>query len=198
MLITARMAGRGLLVAALATLAVGVSACGGGDAGASGGGTWETGAPTVTASPTASLAGAGPTTAAPVVLKDGRHAVYLHTLDTKKGRVTFDLIQFLTGEEAKKAWAKANPTEPGPPNDYLIMNDNAKLRTLPVATKVSAKLIDTSGTGGIKEIPSSFAELPGRLAAQGLKGPANALSPMPFWLTVAAGKITKIEQQYLP
>ena len=62
-------------------------------------------------------------------------------MDTAHGRITFDLIEFLTGDAAKQAWKKANPgsDQDGPDDDYYIVNDNAKLRTLPVAGTVTVK-----------------------------------------------------------
>jgi hypothetical protein len=136
--------------------------------------------------------------AAPV-LPDGRHPVYLTGLDVAGRKVTFDLIQFLTGEEAKKAWVAAHPDEPdGPPNDYFIVNQNPKLRTMDFAEPVTVVIVDMSGGGvGSKEI--SLAALPARLVET---TPAEAgdkrLSYNPYWLTVAHNKVTRIEEQFLP
>lgn len=136
--------------------------------------------------------------AAPV-LPDGRHPVYLTGLDVTGRKLTFDLIQFLTGEEAKKAWVAAHPDEPdGPPNDYFIVNQNPKLRTMDFADPVTVIIVDMSGGGvGSKEI--ALAGLPARLADT---KPAEAgdkrLSYNPYWLTVEHNKITRIEEQFLP
>ena len=45
--------------------------------------------------------------------------------------ITFDLIQFFTGEAATKAAAEDGQGSPAP-NDYYIRNVNPRLRTLPV------------------------------------------------------------------
>lgn len=67
-------------------------------------------------------------------LPDGRSAAYLTGLDTTSNTVTFDLIEFLTGEAARAEWKEEHPENPdGPDNDYMIVNNNKKLRTLPVA-----------------------------------------------------------------
>jgi hypothetical protein len=71
------------------------------------------------------------TTSEPVVLADGRHPVLIKTVDVQGRRITFDLIQFLTGEAAIKAAAEDHQESP-PPNDYYIRNVNPRLRTLPV------------------------------------------------------------------
>src|SRR5262245_45477054 len=102
-----RRTGRtGLVVVAV----VGLLAAGGCAKKAGGTAAPPTGAATTpAASPSVgSEEGAG---AAPV-LADGRHPVYLTGLDVSGRKVTFDLVQFLTGEEAKKAWIAAHPDEP--------------------------------------------------------------------------------------
>ena len=62
------------------------------------------GAPATTGAP-ASTAGA-PTTGEPAALADGRHPVYLKTVDPGRQTITFDLIQFFAGEAATKAAAE--------------------------------------------------------------------------------------------
>ena len=53
------------------------------------------------------------------------------TVDPGQQTITFDLIQFFTGEAATKAAAEDGQESP-PPNDYYIRNVNSRLRTLPV------------------------------------------------------------------
>jgi hypothetical protein len=134
---------------------------------------------------------------APTVLEDGRHPVYLTALDTSARTVTFDLIEFLTGQAAKKAWLKDHPDEPdGPPNDYYIVNQNPKLRTLPIAMSVTVKVVDLSGSGaGSKTI--AFSDLPSYLAGDPVPDDKR-LWPSPFWLTVKSGLVTVFEEQFVP
>ena len=136
-------------------------------------------------------------TSAPV-LADGRHPVYLTGLDLAKRQVTFDLIQFLTGKAAKEAWVKAHPEEPdGPPNDYMIINDNPRLRTLPIDASVAVTVVDLSD--GVKSVPVALADLPAWLAAhEPVDAGEKRLSYNPWWLTVAQGKVTKIDEQFVP
>lgn len=99
---------------------------------------------------------AGPATSEPAVLEDGRHPVYLKTVDPDRRTVTFDLIQLFIGDAATKAAAEDGKESPLP-NDTYIRNVNARLRTLPVAADAD-----------------------------------------PFWITVQAGQVTRMAQQYLP
>jgi hypothetical protein len=131
------------------------------------------------------------------LLADGRHPVYVTGLDVAGKKITFDLILFLTGDAAKQAWAKEHPEEPdGPPNDYFIVNDNPRLRTLPVSGAVSVKVVDTGG-GGITLAPIAFADLPAHFSTEPIQE-GNKVWHNPFWLTVTSGAVVTMEEQYLP
>ncbi len=148
-----------------------------------------------TAPPATAPSATAPSAAA--VLEDGRHPVYLTALDSTARTVEFDLIQFLTGDEAVVAWDAAHPDEPGgPPNDYFIVNENARLRVLPLADDVTVTVPSFEGDGlHAESIP--FAELPDRLAGNPMPGEGR-LWPNPFWLTVENGTVTAMDEQYIP
>jgi hypothetical protein len=139
-------------------------------------------APTVTSIAT----GAAKTPA--VLLADGRWPGFIADVGGKT--VSMDLVEFLTGDAAAKAWKKKNPTseQDSPDNDYFIVNDNAKLRDLPLASTVEAVVLAAANPGTEKTI-----------AVSGLKKHlGDQLSTTLFWFTVQQGKVTKIEQQFLP
>jgi hypothetical protein len=133
----------------------------------------------------------GPTTSKPVVLADGRHPIYLQAVDAGRRTVTFDLIQFLTGDAATRAAAEDGEESP-PPNDYYIRNVNPKLRTLPVRADASITVntlaIEANG-GAIKDTRVTLAKLASWFPTKG--------RPM-FWITVEHGRVTKLAEQYLP
>lgn len=141
----------------------------------------------------------GTPTAAPI-LGDGRHPVYLTNLDLSRRIVTFDLIQFLTGAEAAEIWAMAHPDEPtGPPNDYLIINDNRRLRALPIDDTARVTVVNTTdATGGIASVKITVEDLPAHLARQRPETMDGWLSYTPYWLTVVNGQVTEVEEQFLP
>ncbi|WP_433361002.1 hypothetical protein ACQPZX_27695 [Actinoplanes sp. CA-142083] len=162
-----------------------------------------TAAPAGSASATAGAGdapGTPATSAAPSpVLPDGRSPVYLTGLDTAKNTVTFDLIEFLTGDAAKAEWKKEHPDQPdGPDNDYMIINNNKKLRTLPVAADAKCVVLATLGGTDTKTI--KFAALPAFLEKhhEGITLDAPHISVLPFWLTVQRGSVIKLEEQFLP
>jgi hypothetical protein len=123
---------------------------------------------------------------APAVLADGRHAVLIRKIDVAGLKITFDLVYFLTGAEATKEFQKRFPDEEGPMNDYFVVNDNPRLRVLPVARAVTVTVVDGDPSDPVE---LAFADLP---AAN--DPPAVRL----FWLTVAKGSVTGIEEQFVP
>ena len=146
-------------------------------------------APATTAIPPSSTGATA--TSEPVVLADGRHPVYLKTVDPDRPAITFDLIQFFTGEAATKAAAEDGKESP-PPNDYYIRNVNPRLRTLPVRSgapiTVNVLAAQTSGNS-TKDVSVTLDELAGYF-------PNNGTAP--FWITVEQGQVAKIAQQFLP
>lgn len=146
--------------------------------------------PAPTVSPSATEPGLRVTSPRPTitgVLGDGRYFADLVAVDPA-GRVTFDVMQYLTGEAAKQAWREQNPQDPdGPPNDYLVVNDNPGVRIMTVSDNVRVELAD------MNNIPNTVAVL---LAAL----PEVLARPHTLWvwLTISGGKITMIEEPYRP
>jgi hypothetical protein len=125
------------------------------------------------------------------VLADGRHPVYLKTVDPDRPTITFDLIQFFTGEAATKAAAEDGAESP-PPNDYYIRNVNSRLRTLPVRSDapITVNVLGAQSSGSsTKDVSVTLDELAGYFPNSGTA---------PFWITVEQGQVTKIAQQFLP
>ena len=132
-----------------------------------------------------------PATTEPAVLADGRHPVYIKSVDPGGRTVTFDLIQFFTGDAAAKAAAEDGEESP-PPNDYYIRNVNPRLRTLPVrdGAPITVNVLAAQATGSsTKDVPVDLAKLASYFP--------NSGTP-PFWITVEQGQVTRIAQQYLP
>jgi hypothetical protein len=171
-------------------LLLALSGCGGDsqEPGGAGGATETTAAPT-SAAPTS--AAAPPATTEPAVLGDGRHPVYLKTVDPDGREITFDLIQFFTGDAATRAAATDGEESP-PPNDYYIRNVNSRLRTLPVrdGAPITVNVLAAQETGSsTKDVPVSLDKLASYFP--------NSGTP-PFWITVTQGQVARMEQQYLP
>ena len=147
--------------------------------------------------PATSAEPAMPPPATDPVLADGRHPVYLTGLDVVGGTVEFDLIQFLGGAEAEEAYHRDYPDAPPglPPNDYYIVNENPRLRVLPLAPGAPITVLDWNA--GFEPRTIGFADLPAALADD-LYPDDGRLWPTPFWLTVEDGAVTAMEEQFLP
>jgi hypothetical protein len=130
---------------------------------------------------------------ATVVLADGRHPVFITSVDAGKRTMRFDLVVFLTGEKAKEEWAKRHPGEEGPMNDYMIVNDNPRLRTLPVAADARIQIIDPENYDPTTLLEVDLTKLRDEVKKFGGGGNAG-----PFWITVKAERITRVEQQFIP
>ena len=145
--------------------------------------------PAVTAAPAPkSPAPTGePTTRQPVVLVDGRHPVFLKTVDPAARLITFDLIQLYFGEEARREELKDHDTQYPAPNEVYLRNVNPRLRTLPVPVEATITVLDNN-LAPVKE-PVSLARLAVVMPRQ---------SSMQFWITVRHGQVVRIAEQYIP
>jgi hypothetical protein len=128
------------------------------------------------------------------LLEDGRHFVRVEEaarLEDGSATVTFDLAYFLTGEEGQQA---AEDHDDEFLNGYYIVNDNPRLRTLPLADDVDVEYVPTNQCcelqpGNVDAWLESILET----------NPTDyAGTDVPWWFTVEGGEITGIEQQYLP
>jgi hypothetical protein len=130
-------------------------------------------------------------------IEDGRHFTFLSAIDTgDPTTITFDLAYFFTGEEAADVAAERGDESP-PPNDYYIINDNPRLRTVPVAADAELRILDWANccdgflVGSIDELAAAM-----QAGADPYGGVYHYTSP--FWLTVEGGEVILIEEQYLP
>jgi hypothetical protein len=128
------------------------------------------------------------------ILEDGHHFVYVKTvlpLPDGRRRVRFDLAYFYTGTKAEAAAADHGDEVV---DGYYIVNDNPRLRTLRLADDVEVEYIPDSNCCELQ---------PGNIdawveAVLATNPTDYAGTNVPWWFTVEGGRITRIEQQYLP
>ena len=173
--------GRSIAALLILLMTAAVGGCGGDEQPGGAAGT-----PATTAAPTPTTAATA--TTEPAVLADGRHPAYVKSVDPDGQTVTFDLIQFFSGDAATKAAAEDGEESP-PPNDYYIRNVNPRLRTLAVRADAIVT-VNSLGFGGQAERPVSLAKL------ATLTRPHDDWPP--FWITVRHGQVVKIAQQWVP
>lgn len=120
----------------------------------------------------------------------GTYAATIETFDASTNLIEFDVVQWLSGQDAADAWHEAFPDDPeGPPNDYFIRNENPLVRSAPVAAGADVRLVRLATDGSADVTAGSLAELPSYLAATPLST---------FWLSFEAGAVTAICEQYRP
>ena len=132
-------------------------------------------------------------------LEEGRHFGFIRSVDPDGMTLVFNLAYFLTGEEANEAAAEHGDEVPVP-NDYYIVDDNPKLRTLVLAPDVELALVDWSRCcdrtfDGDVDVFATAIEA-GEPVTVGDDVYNGAWSP--YWLEVAGGQVLRIEEQYLP
>jgi hypothetical protein len=141
---------------------------------------------------------APPSPSADAELKDGRHFGFIKSVDleTAPQTLAFDLAYRLVGEEANQAAAERGYETPVE-NDYFIVNDNPKLRTLPLSPDAEILLIDWNRCCDalVTVDPERFQAFFGHPKYSSLH-PQGEFSQ--YWVTVAGGTVVKIEEQYRP
>jgi hypothetical protein len=128
------------------------------------------------------------------ILEDGRHFVYVKTAFRRANgtaRVRFDLAYFYTGARAASEAAERG----GEVTDgFYIVNDNPRLRTLPLADDVEVEYVPVDNCCELQP-----GNVDAWLEAVLATNPTDyAGTEVPWWFTVEGGAITRIEEQYLP
>jgi hypothetical protein len=145
--------------------------------------------PAATAAPaTKAPTPAGGTDSQPVVVPDGRHPIFVSSVDPNRRTISFDLVQFYWGDDATREAAKDDQESP-PPNEYYIRNINPRLRTLAVRADAGIT-VNSLGFGSQADHPVSLAKL------ATLTRPNDDWPP--FWITVHHGQVVKIAEQWVP
>ena len=123
--------------------------------------------------------------------------MYLTGIEASTRLLRFDVVQFLVGPAATAAFQSAHPEETdGPPNDYYIANTSTQIRGATVSPTAAVWLVKLATTASADLKTATFDELPSYLA--GSPSEAGHLSSNPFWLTMHAGTVTEICEQYVP
>ena len=131
-------------------------------------------------------------------LQDGRHFGYVRAVDVDAGTIEFDLAYFLSGKEANAAYHAAGGTGPVL-NDYFVVNDNPRLRTLALAPDVRLRLLDWN------HCCETFFDGDLALFARAIRDQEDVTDggliyrgQSQWWITIEHGVVTEIEEQYSP
>ncbi len=116
----------------------------------------------------------------------GQYAAYLYSVDTTTRVASFDVIQFLAGNDAITAYHKANPSvSHGPPDDYFIINSYVHTDHAVVTADAQLWVVDPQ----LSLSRATLAQMSKSVADSGYRV---------YWLTFANSQIIGICQQYTP
>jgi hypothetical protein len=117
----------------------------------------------------------------------GQYAASLTAVSVEDGTISFDVVQWLVGDDADAAYEAETGDASGVPNDYFIVNESDQIRTSPVDEGADIRLIDMTSDDVTLARPAGLDDL------------ATAdFEPTPFWLTFDEGAIVGVCQQYVP
>ncbi len=113
-----------------------------------------------------------------------------------KYTLTIDYVEMLTGKAAQDAHI-ADGRGPIDGELFYLRNQNKRLRTFPVSSKVKVVMWTWNmESEGVKatSIPwgQFFDVMPGGV------NPQDRFKSIPYWVTITDGAISKVEEQYLP
>jgi hypothetical protein len=116
--------------------------------------------------------------------------VFVLKVNPAQHTVTVDPMEFLTGQAATTAYHKANPQAPpgGPDNDYYIVNAKKDHVVMPLDPTVTVRVVQANGTTNNPPVAVPLSRL--------VTYPTLSLHP--FWITVERGKVTAIDEQFVP
>lgn len=126
----------------------------------------------------------------------GRHIARITAIDVAHDKLTVDVMQFLTGDAATKAYEEDTGEKEPPENDYYVRNQNKQLRTFSVVADVDIRV---NNSGGFP--PADPGE--GHQVDWATFGGYFTGDPAPgkyglFWITLEGGLVTEIAEQFVP
>lgn len=129
----------------------------------------------------------------------GLYVAFLTDLDVGERTITFDVVQWLTGERARESYLRDHPEQTdGPPDDFYVDNASPQVRTAEIAPDAAVWLVRLQEDSDADVDAGTLNELPSYLAANRPQPADGRLSSSPFWLTVEDGSVTAICEQYTP
>lgn len=153
--------------------------------------------PNVSEAPSETPSGTSTAEPTPAALDEGRHFVLADEVVTSDGgnALVLDLGYFLTGDEANEAAAEDGVETPVP-NGYYIVNDNPKLRTVPISPDASVRYIPADPCCDL--VPGDLDAWMDAVNGEVMTDMVGEMSTTWWWVTVRDGSIVAIEQQYFP
>ena len=123
----------------------------------------------------------------------GTYAAFIAEFVAEDVPLTFDVVQWMTGETARKAYQEDHPEDPeGPPNDYYVRNESAQTRQADVASDARVWLVKMEEDADADVDRATFEELGSH--NENSEGPSAHI----YWLTFENEQIVEICEQFRP
>ncbi len=153
--------------------------------------------PTVSEPPSESPSGSSTAEPATAALDDGRHFVLADEVVASGGgnALVLDLGYLLTGDEANEAAAEDGVETPVP-NGYYIVNDNPKRRTVPISPDARVRYIPADPCCDL--VAGDLDAWIDAVNGEVMTDMMGEMGTTWWWITVRAGQVVAIEQQYFP
>lgn len=137
------------------------------------------------------------------LLADGRWFGYIRAVDPSASpqTISFDVAEFLVGNEAQRAAEAEGAVSPGEPvsNDYYVRNPEKTVRTLSLMPNASVSVVRCPNScseghkGLLADLLASFDDPRPRTLGDDYRG-----SDSQYWVTLGGGRVVAIDAQYVP
>jgi hypothetical protein len=126
----------------------------------------------------------------------GTYAAQIVAFDSANLSLEFDVVQWLSGEDAIEVYRRDHPDDPQgtPPDDYVLVNESPQVRTASLRRDATIVLPSSLQPADASSSPATVDDLTSFLSSA---GPAEDLGNI-FWLTFGAGEVTDLCFQYRP
>ncbi|MBW3536561.1 MAG: hypothetical protein KY395_02155 [Actinobacteria bacterium] len=123
----------------------------------------------------------------------GTYAAFIVEFIAADIPLSFDVVQWMTGEAAREAYREDHPEDPeGPPNDYYVRNQSTKTRDADVRSDAKVWLVKMEEDSDADVDRATFEEL------SSYNENSEGGSFHIFWLTFENDKIVEICEQFRP
>lgn len=132
-----------------------------------------------------------PDLTSPAVFEETTGTYLAYVLDFVNGRPQYDVVQWLSGQEAVDAHLEAHPGETGgPPGGFVIVNENSQRRTSPLSEDAPIALLDGSDSSDLaRRSVNDFEDY--------ILGRESKRPPL-VWITLENGIMTSACEHFVP
>lgn len=126
----------------------------------------------------------------------GLHIGYIKAIDKAARKIEFDATEFLTGDQAAKAYQEDTGEADTPPNDYWLRNEDKTARDFVLADNAEFRV---NSLGGFPpSSPDKGTVVDFDTFAEYFSANAGQATQTLFWISLEDGPITHVEEQFTP